>query len=44
MAEHKITKGLDLPITGEPVKEIQPGQTVTHVGLMGHDYPGMKPR
>lgn len=44
MADHKITKGLDLPITGEPVKEIQSGQTVTHVGLMGHDYPGMKPR
>ena len=44
MAEHIIRKGLDLPISGRPASEIHPAQTVSHVGLLGHDYPGMKPR
>lgn len=44
MAEHVIHKGLELPITGEPMQEISEGATVTHVALVGHDYPTMKPR
>lgn len=44
MAEHTIKKGLDLPITGTPVQEINQAQEVTHVGLLGHDHPNMKPR
>lgn len=44
MAEHIIKKGLDLPITGAPVQEVSQAQAVTHVGLVGHDYPNMKPR
>lgn len=44
MGEHTINKGLDLPIAGRPVDEIHAAQTVTHVGLLGHDYPEMKPR
>lgn len=39
----KITKGLDLPITGEPKQKIAEGQKVTQVALVGPDYIGMKP-
>ncbi|MBL9101241.1 MAG: Na(+)-translocating NADH-quinone reductase subunit A [Myxococcales bacterium] len=44
MAAHRITKGLDLPITGEPQQAISPGKAVTRVALLGADYIGMKPR
>ncbi|OOR91367.1 NADH:ubiquinone reductase (Na(+)-transporting) subunit A [Moraxella caviae] len=37
-----IKKGLDLPITGEPVKEISE-HTPTQVALIGYDYIGMRP-
>ena len=37
-----IKKGLDLPITGEPSREISEHQP-THVALVGYDYVGMKP-
>ena len=37
-----IKKGLDLPITGEPSREISEHQP-THVALIGYDYVGMKP-
>lgn len=37
-----IKKGLDLPITGEPTKEISE-HTPTHVALIGYDYIGMRP-
>lgn len=40
---HRITKGLELPITGEPEQTIVPGPTVTRVGLLGPDYLGLKP-
>ena len=39
----KITKGLDLPITGEPKQKIAEGQKVTQVAIVGPDYIGMKP-
>lgn len=37
-----IKKGLDLPITGEPSREISEHQP-THVAVVGYDYVGMKP-
>lgn len=40
---HRIKKGLDLPIAGEPVQEISNGPDVTEVALIGPDYIGMKP-
>lgn len=40
---HRITKGLDLPITGEPDPTIVEGPAVTRVALLGSDYIGMKP-
>ena len=44
MGNHVITKGLDLPITGEPKQEIIRTVPATHVAVVGHDYPLMKPR
>ncbi len=37
-----IKKGLDLPITGEPSKQISE-HTPTQVALVGYDYIGMRP-
>lgn len=37
-----IKKGLNLPITGEPAKEISE-HTPAHVALIGYDYIGMRP-
>ncbi len=37
-----IKKGLDLPITGEPSREITEHRPA-HVALVGYDYVGMKP-
>ncbi|HAN30340.1 MAG TPA: NADH:ubiquinone reductase (Na(+)-transporting) subunit A [Myxococcales bacterium] len=41
---HRIVKGLDLPITGEPQQSISEGNALTQVALLGDDYVGMKPR
>ena len=38
-----IKKGLDLPITGGPKQEIENGNTVKTVAILGTDYVGMKP-
>ncbi|MCH7689100.1 MAG: Na(+)-translocating NADH-quinone reductase subunit A, partial [Planctomycetes bacterium] len=38
-----ITKGLDLPIAGEPKQTIETGPAVTTVALVADDYIGMKP-
>ncbi|MEZ6061171.1 MAG: Na(+)-translocating NADH-quinone reductase subunit A [Planctomycetaceae bacterium] len=40
---HRITRGLDLPITGEPEQIITDGPPVSQVGLLAADYVGMKP-
>ena len=40
---HRISKGLDLPITGEPVQEIVSGPNISQVAVIGPDYVGMKP-
>ncbi len=39
----KISKGLDLPITGAPEQTISDGQAVKTVAVLGPDYVGMKP-
>ncbi len=41
---HSITRGLDLPIAGQPVQSISAGPAITSVGLIGDDYVGMRPR
>ena len=39
----KISKGLDLPITGSPEQTISDGAAVKTVAVLGPDYVGMKP-
>lgn len=39
----KTSKGLDIPITGNPVQVISTGKTVRSVGIIGTDFLGMKP-
>jgi len=39
----KITKGLDLPIQGAPQQNIQNGNSVTRVAILGEEYIGMRP-
>jgi Na+-transporting NADH:ubiquinone oxidoreductase subunit A len=38
-----IKKGLDLPITGGPKQEIENGNPIKSVAVLGTDYVGMKP-
>lgn len=40
---HRITKGLNIPITGEPDQTVIDGPAITKVALLGDDYVGMKP-
>lgn len=39
----QISKGLDLPISGQPSERIDDGRAVRHVALLGQDYLDMKP-
>lgn len=39
----RIKKGLDVPLTGQPVQQISDGPAIRHVALVGDDYVGMKP-
>ena len=39
----RIRRGLDIPIAGSPQQEIDRGQKVRSVAVLGADYPGMKP-
>ena len=43
MPVHKIKKGLDLPITGQPDQTVHPARPVTRIALLAADYIGMKP-
>lgn len=38
-----IHRGLDLPIAGEPRQKVHAAAPPTRVGLLGADYPGLKP-
>lgn len=39
----RIKRGLDLPISGSPVQAIESSSAARTVGLLGYDYPGLKP-
>ena len=39
----KTKRGLDLPISGKPEQSINSGPGIRAVGLIGDDYPGLKP-
>ncbi len=43
MALHKIRKGLQLPIAGEPVQEVVENHSPRRVALLGADYIGIRP-
>ncbi len=43
MAVHRISKGLDIPLAGEPQQTIEPARPVARVALCGADYHGMRP-
>ncbi len=43
-SNHHIRRGLDIPITGAPVQEIEEGPTVLQVAVVASDYVGMRPR
>lgn len=43
MALHTVKKGLDLPITGEPVQRIESAKRVTKVAIAAQEYIGLKP-
>jgi len=40
----QITRGLDIPLSGEPEQSVHPAVPVTQVALCGLDYAGLKPR
>jgi len=39
----KTKRGLNLPISGNPEQSIHSGPAIRSVGLLGDDYPGLKP-
>ena len=43
MAVHRIARGLDVPLAGDPVQVVAAGTTPSRVALVAADYPGMKP-
>ncbi|MCP4036262.1 MAG: Na(+)-translocating NADH-quinone reductase subunit A [bacterium] len=43
MSLHKITKGLDLPIKGEPIQVIRETKQPTRVAVVADDFPGLRP-
>jgi Na+-transporting NADH:ubiquinone oxidoreductase subunit A len=40
----KLSKGLDMPMTGSPEQIIETGAPVGSVALLGEDYTGLKPK
>jgi Na+-transporting NADH:ubiquinone oxidoreductase subunit A len=43
MQVHRIKKGLDLPLAGDPEQLVHPASPVSRVALVGADYVGMRP-
>ena len=43
MSQHRIRKGLDLPLAGMPAQRIEPARAVRQVALLGADAPGLRP-
>ena len=44
MLQYRLSKGLDIPVTGEPVQRIHDGPEISTVAVLGSDYVGLKPR
>ena len=44
MAVHKISKGLNVPIAGEPVQQVDGVKSVSKVAVVAADFPTMKPK
>ena len=44
MAVHKISKGLNVPIAGEPTQQVDGVKTVSKVAVVAADFPTMKPK
>ena len=44
MLTYSILKGLDLPLAGAPVQEIEETRKTSHVAILGADHVGLKPR
>ncbi len=42
-APHRLKRGLDLPLAGEPVQQVSEAAKVEHVALLGDDTIGLKP-
>jgi len=38
----RLRRGLDLPVDGAPRQEVSDAPGVTHVGIVGRDYPGLR--
>jgi Na+-transporting NADH:ubiquinone oxidoreductase subunit A len=43
MAVHRIKKGLDIPLAGDPEQKIYPGPRIGRVALLAEDYLGLRP-
>ncbi len=43
MSLHRLKRGLDLPLAGEPEQTIHAAPDCSHVALLSDDYPGLKP-
>ena len=39
----RIKRGLDLPVSGQPVQQIEAAPAVSSVALLGCDYHGLRP-
>lgn len=39
---HRVTRGLDLPLAGEPAQAVGAARAVSRVALLGADYPGLR--
>ena len=39
-----ISRGLDIPLAGEPEQSVHPAAPVRQIALCGLDYTGLKPR
>ncbi|MEM6480237.1 MAG: Na(+)-translocating NADH-quinone reductase subunit A [Pseudomonadota bacterium] len=44
MLQYRLSKGLDIPVKGEPVQTIHDGPSISTVAVLGSDYVGLKPR
>lgn len=43
MSVHRVRRGLDVPIAGEPAQQIEEGAAVSRVAVLGEDFVGLRP-